>query len=417
MLAVLTIFSTTAVAQPTKTVLVQDGERWELHRDGKPYVVKGAGGSASRKLLAEVGGNSVRTWGTRNLQAQLDEAQQFGLSVTVGLWMPQDGKGQFKYENPEDVTKHIAELKAEVQKYKDHPAVLMWAIGNEMEGYRKGDNPAVWKAVNDVAVMIKQVDPDHPTMTVTAELGGDRLKNVIRYCPDVDIHGINSYGQVPTIHKRYTAGGGKKPYIVTEFGPAGIWESTKNEFGMYPEKTSTSKGELFKRAWEENVAGHPEICLGAYAFLWGTKQEATSTWFGMILPDGTRLEAVDVMSELWTGKPPANRVPRLEPIFVESTQPFSPGALVKASAKIIDPENDPLKVQWVLHREQTEFKSGGDPEKLTASFAEAIVRADADWVELKLPPDPGGYRLFLYVRDGNGGGATANTPLFVAARK
>ena len=51
-----------ALAAPTKTeVLRQDG-KWAMVRDGKPYFIKGVGGSGSMSLLAELGGNSVRTW-------------------------------------------------------------------------------------------------------------------------------------------------------------------------------------------------------------------------------------------------------------------------------------------------------------------------------------------------------------------
>jgi hypothetical protein len=409
----LILFANLASAEPVKTAVVRDNGGWQLLRDGKPYVIKGAGGGASKELLAKIGGNSFRTWGTRDLDAQLDEAQRLGLTVTVGLPLRQDGRG-FSYNDEAAVAQQREHVRQEVLKYKDQPAVLAWAIGNEIEAYGKGDNAAVWKAINDIAVMIHQIDPNHPTMTVTAELGGERLRNLLKYCTDVDIFGVNSYGQARTIHKRYTAGGGTKPFVVTEFGPAGIWEIPKNDFGMYPEQTSTRKGEVFRLAWVENVQQHPELCLGGYAFLWGNKQEATSTWFGMLLPDGTRLESVDVITELWTGKPPENRVPKIEPIEVAQPQPLEPGATIDAAVKATDAENDPLKIEWLLHREQTEFKTGGQPEKLPESFPAAIVSTSDDGrrVQVKLPPEPGGYRLFVYVRDDHGGAATANVPLW-----
>jgi hypothetical protein len=48
-----------------------------------------------------------------------------------------------------------------------------------MEGYDSGDSPAIWKAVNDVAAMAKEIDPDHPTMTVTAEIGLKACTNTV----------------------------------------------------------------------------------------------------------------------------------------------------------------------------------------------------------------------------------------------
>ena len=50
--------------------------------------------------------------------------------------------------------------------------------------------------------LAKKLDPNHPTMTVLSEIGGDRVKNVHRLCPDVDIVGINSYAGAVTLPKR-----------------------------------------------------------------------------------------------------------------------------------------------------------------------------------------------------------------------
>ena len=46
----------------------------------------------------------------------------------------------------------------------------------EMEGFEEGGNPEIWTAVNDVAAMIKELDPNHPTMTVTAFVHGERIE-------------------------------------------------------------------------------------------------------------------------------------------------------------------------------------------------------------------------------------------------
>ena len=40
-----------------------------------------------------------------------------------------------------------------ILKYKDHPAVLLWGIGNEMEGPGRADNAAIWSAINNIAAM------------------------------------------------------------------------------------------------------------------------------------------------------------------------------------------------------------------------------------------------------------------------
>jgi hypothetical protein len=152
--------------------------------------------------------------------------------------------------------------------------------------------------------------------------------------------------------------------------------------------------------------------LGSYAFIWGVKHEATATWFGMLLDDDSRTGAVDVLTELWSGKPPANRCPEIQPIKLAGEDRVAPGAVVHATVETSDPENDALKVEWQLHHAM-ERSVGGDRQPAAAAYPQAIVRADAKSVEVHMPKEPGIYRLFAFVRDGHGGAAVANVPIEV----
>ena len=401
-----------ARGKPAVVRLVQRGGGFQLVRNGTPYVIKGVGGDASRKALVAAGGNSIRTWGTDNLGPLLDDAQRLGLTVTVGIWLGHERHG-FNYNDAAQVAKQNESVRQTILRYKDHPAVLLWGLGNEMEGYGRGDNAAIWSAINSLAGMAKKLDPNHPTMTVVAEIGGDRVKNIHRLCPEIDVVGINSYGGAATLPKRYKEAGGVKPYVLTEFGPPGVWEVKKNAWGAAPELTSTEKAACYRRVYKAAVSGSGGLCLGSYAFHWGSKQEATATWFGLLLPDGSRLGAVDALTELWTGKPPANRCPVIRSLKLAGPDEVQPGATVKATLDASDPDGDPLKVRWVLQREAFAYGTGGDAEDAPPSWATAIVRSDAKQAEVRLPKDGGGYRLFAYVRDDRGGAAVANVPLRV----
>jgi hypothetical protein len=401
-----------AQAATVKIVPTDDG--WQLIRNSQPYVIKGVGGDKQLDKLAAAGGNSIRTWSAEKLGPILDQAHKLNLTVTVGLWLGHERHG-FDYNNADQVATQFQAVQKAITEFKDHPAVLMWGIGNEMEGYAAGDNAAIWSAINNLAVMAKKVDPNHPTMTVVAEIGGDRVKNIHRLCPDIDLVGINSYGGAATLPKRYRDAGGTKPYVITEFGPAGMWEVQKNAWGAAPELTSTQKAKAYKATYTANVIENSNLCLGSYAFLWGQKQEATATWFGMLLPDGSRLAAVDTVSELWTGKVPANRCPAIQSLQLVGDAKVKPQAKVTVRLEVADRDKDSLKVEWILQAEPLTFGIGGDDEAVPPTFPDAIVKADASSAEIHMPDNGGGYRLFAYIRDGKGGAAVGNVPLYVDA--
>jgi Glycosyl hydrolases family 2, TIM barrel domain len=396
---------------PSVVKLVEQNGAFRLLRNGQPYFVKGAGGDGSRELLASCGGNSIRTWGAENIGPVLDEAQKRGLTVTIGIWLGHKEHG-FDYNNVAQVAEQYEKARQAILRYKDHPALLMWGIGNEMEITAGADNAAVWSAVNNIAAAAHKLDPNHPTMTVVAEIGGNKVKNINRLCPDIDIIGINSYGGGPSLAGRYKQAGGIKPYIVTEYGPPGVWEIGKNSWGAYPELSSTDKATLYKKTYTAAIAGQP-LCLGGYAFTWGNKQEATATWFGLLLPDGSRLGAVDALTEMWTGKPPANRCPVISNLAIEGSDQVEPGAKVHVKLAVSDPESDPLQVKWILQIDPASYHSNGDTEASPPTYPQAIGNANNSGAEVTMPKSGGTYRLFAYVHDNHGGAAVANVPLQV----
>lgn len=401
-----------ALAAPVKVELLRTADGWQLQRDGKPFFVKGAGGTERLDLLAAAGANSVRTWGGDNLTPLLDEAHKNGLTVTVGIWLHHEGDTEkFSYDNPEMLKQQLDAVRKAVLRYKDHPAVLMWGIGNEMEGYKDGGKAAIWKNVNDAAKLAKELDPNHPVMTVIAEMGDKRIPSINQLCPDVDIIGINSYAGASTIASRYAALNPQKPYIITEFGPPGGWEGDKTAWGAPIEPTSVEKADWYRRAYVGSIDRKP-WCLGSYAFLWGRKQETTATWFGMFLSDGSKVNAVDTMTELWSGKPPEYLCPKIERLKIEGANDLKPGQTLKVSLTATDPAARPFKVRWVVQPEQTKTGIGGQEEPVLPELQSAIVNSDAQHCEIVAPKNEGGYRVFAYVNNGVGS-SVANVPFHV----
>lgn len=401
-----------ASAEAIPVELRQTAQGWQLLRGGEPYFIRGAGGKGSLKQLAAAGANSVRTWGADDIGDTLDQAHALGLSVTVGIWLGHARHG-FDYHDKAQVSEQLERARQAVLRYKDHPAVLLWGIGNEMEGFEAGDDPAIWSAVNAVAAMVKQLDPVHPTMTVTAEIGGGRIAGVQERCPAIDIHGINSYGGAASLAERYRKAGATKPYVLTEFGQPGAWESGKTTWGAPVELTSTGKSDYLRRVYGLAVTGAPGVSLGSYVFNWGFKMEATATWFGMFLDDGSRLGTIDAMTELWSGTPPKNLAPTVKPLVIDGVAEVAPGASVRVAAAIADPEGRPVRVRWALRVESSEYATGGDFRPMLPDIEGAIRKGGVDGAEVRMPREPGAYRLFLYAYDDLGNAATANVPLRV----
>ena len=401
-----------AMAEPVPVELRQTDDGWQLLRGGEPYLIRGAGGSASMEALAAAGANSLRTWSTDGVGDILDEAQRHGLTVTVGIWLGHERHG-FDYRDSQQVDAQLQRAREAVLAHRDHPALLMWGIGNEMEGFESGDDPIIWKAVNDVAAMVKELDPHHPTMTVTADIGGGRIEFVHERSPAIDIHGINSYGGAPSIAERLRAGGGTKPFVITEFGPVGPWEMPTTEWGAPYEQTSTQKADFYRQAYQKAVLESAGQSLGAYAFLWGHKMEGTATWFGMLLSDGRKLGAVDAMSELWTGKPPQDPAPTIEPIEIDVAPTMDPGTTLTATTQVGDRDGDDITVNWVLRPESGEYQTGGDFRRDLPDIEGAVLESNDGRATIRMPDEPGPYRLFAYAFDNSGHAATANLPLLV----
>jgi hypothetical protein len=411
LLAAALLASSAPAAEPSLVKLVENGGKWQLLRDGKPYFIKGGGGGGPKDVLAQCGGNSFRTWGIgASTPSELDQAQRLGLTVTLGYWLGHKEQG-FDYGNAAAVKRQFESVKKAVEQYKDHPALLAWALGNEMEN--RDGSPAMWNAIQELARMVHQVDPSHPTMTVIAEIGKDKVGKIQEICPDIDIIGINSYGGGPSLAARYRQAGGKKPYVITEFGPPGTWEIHMNEFGAAPELTSTEKAERYRETYRKSVLGAPDLCLGSYAFTWGYKIEATSTWYGTFLPDGHRLAAVDALQELWTGKLPAVRCPVIETLAVHGKQQVARGEKVRASVSVASPRGEPAKIEWALFREQANYNVEGTGVKAAPSFPEAIETNGEPEVVVTMPKSGGVYRLYCYLRNAHGGAAVGSLPIKV----
>jgi beta-galactosidase/beta-glucuronidase len=205
-----------------KVKLEQKDANWKMVVNGNPFFIKGVVGYNNFEKVKLYGGNSIRT-GYR--KEQLDEVHRLGLTAMVNLPAGAERNGM-DYNNTEVVKAQTARIEEIVSTTKDHPAVLMWSVGNELD-YIPGTkpfNPKVWDALNEAAKAIKAIDPDHPVMTVIGTSMMEKVADIVERCPDLDLLGINSYGDIFTLQDTLLKYGWTKPYVIAEWGPDGYWE-------------------------------------------------------------------------------------------------------------------------------------------------------------------------------------------------
>ena len=412
---------------PRQVEMRQLDGRYQLYVDGEPFFIEGAGlefGDVER--LAARGGNSFRTWRTDNGQDTgaevLDRAAASGLLVTMGLEIARerDGEGRgvfgFDYDDEAAVAEQLERVRAEVMQYKDHPALIIWGIGNELN--LGATNPRVWDAVGEISEMIHEIDPNHLTTTMLAGIGPDLVTEIEARASDLDLLSIQMYADIENLPQRIADSGWTGPYMVTEWGATGHWEVGTTPWEAPIENTSSVKADLYRARYENAILPDTTQLVGSYVFLWGQKQERTPTWYGMFMPSGEKTESVDVMQHVWTGEWPENRAPRIElPTLDGQTATdgvrLQTGQTASASVAATDPEGDELVYRWEVRREATILSEGGDDEPEPDVIPGLVASADSAETTLTAPSDPGAYRLFVTIADGAGSAAHANLPFYV----
>ena len=401
--------------------IMQQGEQYLLLRDGQPYAVKGAGLEFSDvAVFASHGGNSFRTWRTDNAQSSgmevLDEAARHNVTVALCIEVGRERLG-FDYNDQNAVARQLEYARGEVLKYRNHPALLTWIIGNEPNLLFK--NPKVFDAINDISKMIHEVDGNHPTTTALAGIDAGLASLIEERAPDLDFVSIQMYGDIVNLPRYIEEMGFDQPYMVTEWGAVGHWEVPKTSWGAPIEQNSSDKAANYLKSYQTAIASNPNQLLGSYVFLWGQKQERTPTWYGMFLEDGTETETIDVMQYIWTGFWPENRSPKISGMLLDSGNAhqnvtLEAGMKYEAGVEASDPDGDSLRYGWEVMHESETTKTGGDLEEVPRSLPGLVDAASPGKAVLKAPTEPGAYRLFVYVHDGNGHAAHANIPFLVS---
>ena len=366
------------------------------------------------EALKEAGGNSIRTWGEDDLEPLLDRAHELGLTVTVGIWLGQERQG-FNYADPGSVRREVEKARGFFRRYRRHPALLMWGLGNEMEG--SGDNPVIWRTVNEIARIARTEDPNHPTMTVIAEAGGRKIAQYLSLCPDVDVLGINSYAGLPTLPKRLADAGHGPPLRHHRVRPAGPLGGRQDALGRARRTDEHREGEGLPRRIHRLDRRPGRAVPRLLRLPLGPQAGGDGHMVRDVSPLG-RAAGSGGRDDLRLDRPVAGE-PRPGDQGLDRPKPARPSCPRRRdsprSSTRPTRRATPSSSAGRSARRASTGGPGGDRETEPPAHPECFVEAKGLDATFRAPTRAGAYRIFAYLYDGKGGAATANVPFAVKA--
>lgn len=386
------------------------------------FQIKGVCGDADLDRLATLGVNTVRGYTIgepEEMRRKLDHAHRLGMKMIVSEWMPHHGENKnkdgvvwtFDYEAKGD--KMVEDFIKKIEGIGDHPALLMWGLGNEVHL----DEPYL-RVVNRMSQEIHKRFPHHITSLTVINAKEEGIEKIKRYAPDIDVLGVQSYSRGAvrgSIKKAEKLWG--KPFYMSEFNTNGPWNFKETDWGVPLDEPVTRKVSDLKDCYA--AIDESPLCLGSTIFVWGHAVVYRPTYFSLLLdpdpngqPDKSSYDhklmtpQAEVMSEHFTGKPPeGNRAPVLSKLEFEggaSSRLARPGESMRVSVAAEDPDRDEVDfVAWILD----------STKRKTTTVAGPSVHSAAEPAMIKAPETPGEYLLLVYAKDGKGG-ASASTIAF-----
>lgn len=381
--------------------------------------IKGICGNARLADAVACGANVIRTYAAPTV-AELDQYEALGLRVIVGHWMPHEGTNigkegwPWKHSYAAAAETMDREFAAVVDRIGDHPAIVMWSLGNEVRL-----EPAYLRQADRLSRIVHERHPAMPTSLTMVNAPAASIALITEHATDIDVLGVNSYGHgavggaIATLQEQW-----RKPFYFSEFGPTGPWWGPQASWGPRFEAGASAKAADLGKAWERIAAA--EGCLGGCAFLWGCWPRERISYFSMLLtPDPwcpTQLDAdcrftplADVLAIAWTGSCQRRPAPRLERLEIDGLTNqdvvVEAGATMRATAERGGHDLGPVRFRWWIARETAEgFRPVAGPCDTLEPSATLVA-----------PAEPGAAFILFCLALDDGTGACATTLPFKTA--
>ncbi len=262
-------------------------------------------------LLKAIKANTIRIWsGADNsdptqpgrfpvklTQRLLDKAEQYELKVVAGFWLdhPGDwvcsnnGQGPWVYNQnvsyapgSADRARMKQKFAQYVQQFKNHPAILFWAIGNEENLHLRDSNHArdFYNFVNELAGDAHQIEGPygHPVAALSGDVGYIGMPGVADDVTmfNLDIWGINIYrgSSFGNLFVNYAAIS-QKPLWPSEFGED-AWHTNDFNNPQNGYEDQTTQALRLYSLWQEiqiNFNSSTQVAIG------GSVMEFADEWW------------------------------------------------------------------------------------------------------------------------------------------
>ncbi|MCX5707241.1 MAG: tetratricopeptide repeat protein [Candidatus Omnitrophica bacterium] len=254
------------------------------------------------ELMKEMGVNTIRLYHQPfkpNKELLREMYNKYGIRVIMGDFLGKYALGSgaawnpgTDYNNQEHKKNMIESVKKMVNEYKDEPYVLFWLLGNEnVYGYACNANTepdAFFKFANEVAKIIKEIDPEHPVAICSGDILF--LDKFGKDAENIDIFGTNAYrgdygfGRLWQSVKEEA----DKPVFITEFGCPAYAE------GKTPEEAEALQAEYHLGSWKD-IENNMAFGTGAGNAIGGVVFEWLDEWWKAYEP------YIHDTKGLWTG--------------------------------------------------------------------------------------------------------------------
>ncbi len=383
------------------TIIGRKGN-WQLLVNRKPFELKGVGvGQINGKeekadylhLAKEMGANAVRTWGiSQGTKEYLDKAYKYGLLVDAGIWLDPvlpEMKHPISYQGNSSYKKAIRdEVLSYVRRFKDHPAILFWNVGNEVLYWTKDEDEriAFCRFLEALIQEIHTIDPNHPIIYTTSMTTA--VSYIKKYVPSLDILGVNAYGNFEGLHKDIIRSLGM-PYIITEFGHA--WTTQGDINGRLYEPREEEKALDYKR-FAYQIKKHKGYCLGMFAFYLGDTTQISYTWWNLTYGFKKKLPYL-VMKSIYTGRPIKKYPPIIKRMSIRKKILLHPNEVFYIQVELRHANEKDFKFQYFASTAKDEFYFSEYPN----TKIPFDVMGKGPKVAAKAPSKPGTYRVYVVV--------------------